>query len=50
MNPHQLFAVSQRREFLRRSAFGLGTIALSELLANEGRSAGASAWSPKTAD
>jgi hypothetical protein len=46
MNPHQLFAVYRRREFLRRSAFGLGSIALAELLAREGRGAGAAAPGP----
>src|SRR5438270_10262498 len=40
MNERDSFFLQQRRRFLRQSACGLGTIALADLLAREGRTAG----------
>jgi hypothetical protein len=37
MDPHSLSSILSRREFLRRSAGGIGMIALADLLAEEGR-------------
>jgi hypothetical protein len=39
MNDRDFFVLQQRRRFLRQSACGLGTIALADLLAHEGRTA-----------
>jgi hypothetical protein len=40
MNGRDFFFLHQRRRFLRQSAFGLGTVALADLLTREGRTAG----------
>ena len=41
MNRHPFHAIASRREFLRNCANGIGTIALADLLASEGLTAGA---------
>ncbi len=40
MNPREYFEIRSRRSFLRDCAGGIGTVALSQLLASEGRAAG----------